>query len=90
MVLSQQPATSNQQPTVSSQQPAEQSADPYVIDNTELSTDSLGGDICCLGNDDAAIRTVHFGRGGRNLQIQQHSGIVFGGLMGDHTEKTPD
>ena len=64
-----------------------------LFDNTELSTDSLGGLTCCLGNDDAAIRTVHFGRGGRNLQIQQHSGIVFGRPpihWRDHTEKTPD
>ena len=49
-----------------------------LFDNTELFTDSLEGQICCLGTDDAAIRTVHFGRGRRNLQIQQHSGIVLG------------
>ena len=76
IILSQQPATSNQQSAASSQR--NNLLTQMSFNNTELSTDSLGSQICCLGNDDAAIRTVLFGRGGRNLQIQQHSGIVFG------------
>ena len=47
VVLSQQSVTSNQQPAASSQ--LNNSPTQILFDDTELFTDSLGGQICCLG-----------------------------------------
>lgn len=64
-----------------SQQPAKQSGDSLTFTTTpfsELFVDSMGllRPDMLSARDDLAIRTVHFGRGGRNLQIQSQGDAV--------------